>query len=155
MLVIVDVQSVSDIITNSSSEVFIINSNNNSLIELIEGLGCNTDYYITMLTTDDDVKNFLIDICVNRPYYLDYIDGYISHNILKNIFVDSWDFNTETCIENGISVEKLIETFFPFYKELTGKMILKFDDECYYPEWVNTIINFSHNNNIIVFEDRV
>ena len=36
-----DIQSVSDIITNSSSEVFVINSNNDALKELIEKLNIN------------------------------------------------------------------------------------------------------------------
>ena len=149
------IQSLSDIITNSSSEVFVMNSNNDALKELIEKIGNKSDYYLYQLTTEDDVKNFLIDLCVNESYFFEYIDGFIDNNILKNIFYDSWNVDTKMFIDNGISIENIVNLFFPLYKELVGKVILQFNDDCSYPDWINDLLKFAYNNNLIEFEDRV
>lgn len=154
-LKILNIQSISDIITNSSSEVFVMNSNNDALKELIEKIGNESDYYLYQLTTEDDVKNFLIDLCVNRTYFFEYIDGFIDNNILKNIFYDSWNDYTKIFIDNGISIESIVNLFFPLYKNLVGKVILKFDDDCSFPDWIKDLLNFAYNNKLIEFEDRV
>ena len=150
---VLDIQSVSDIITNSSSEVFVINSNNDALKELIKKLNINDSYYLTFFETEDDVKKFLLDECRNYNC-LSEIDGFIDCNVLRHIFVDS-SLLIKDIEKKGISLEKVIDLFFPFYQHLVGRIILSFEDNGFYPSWIDDIVHLSRNNNLIEFFDRV
>jgi hypothetical protein len=150
---ILDIQSVSDIITNSSSEVFVINSNNDALKELIQKLNINDSYYLTFFETEDDVKKFLLDECHNYDC-LSELDGFIDCNVLRHIFYDS-SLSIKDIENKGISLEKVIDLFFPFYQHLVGRIILSFEDDCGYPSWIDDIVHLSRNNNLIEFFDRV
>jgi hypothetical protein len=150
---ILDIQSVSDIITNSSSEVFVINSNNDALKELIQKLNINDSYYITFFETEDDVKKFLLEECHNYDC-LSELDGFIDCNVLRHIFYDS-NLSIKDIENKGISLEKVIDLFFPFYQHLVGRIILSFEDDCGYPSWIDDIVYLSRNNNLIEFTDRI
>jgi hypothetical protein len=148
-----DIQSISDIITNSSSEVFVINSNNDALKELIKKLNINDSYYLRFFETEDDVKKFLLDECYNYNC-LSELDGFIDCNVLRHILYDS-NLSIKDIEKKGISLEKVIDLFFPFYQHLVGRIILSFEDSYDWPSWIDDIVNFSRNNNLIEFSDRV
>lgn len=150
---ILDIQSVSDIITNSSSEVFVINSNNDALKELIQKLNINDSCYLTFFETEDDVKKFLLDECHNYDC-LSELEGFINCNVLRHIFYGS-DLSIKDIENKGISLEKVIDLFFPFYQHLVGRIILSFEDDWGYPSWIDDIVHLSRNNNLIEFFDRV
>lgn len=150
---ILEIQSVSDIITNSSSEVFVINSNNDALKELINSLNENDSYYFTYFETENDVKQFLLKNC-NDYDCLSEIDGFIECNVLHNIFYHS-GLSIKDLEKKGISLEKVVDLFFPFYKDLIGKIVLSFEDDCRYASWIDDMISLARNNNLIEFFDRV
>ena len=137
-----DIQSVSDIITNSSSEVFVINSNNDALKEkLIQKLNINDSYYITFLKPKMMLKNFLLEECHNYDC-LSELDGFIDCNVLRHIFYDS-SLSIKDIENKGISLEKVIDLFFPILSTFSWPgILLSFEDDCGYPSWIDDIVSF-------------
>lgn len=151
MPVIVNIQSISDIITNSSSEVFVINYENDAIKELIEAIGeRDKSYYLDIFKTEDDVKKFLVN---NIHHYdvLNDLNGFIDNNVLITIL----DYYPSILLEEGVNIEKIVEAYLPYYSYLVGKVVLKFEDDCTYPSWIDDLITFSKKNNLIEFKGRV
>lgn len=150
---ILNIQSVSDIITNSSSEVFVINAENSAVKEFINTIGeRDKSYYLDILETEDDVKKFLINNIFHYDVLSD-IDGFIKKNVLKTIA--DYHYPLSNLEEKGVSIEKMVEIFLPLYSCLVGKVVLNFEDDCGYPSWIDDIVHLARNNNLIEFFDRV
>jgi hypothetical protein len=150
---ILNIQSVSDIITNSSSEVFVINAENSAVKEFINTIGeRDKSYYLDIFETEDDVKKFLVNNIFHYDVLSD-IDGFIEKNVLKTIA--DYHYPLSNLEEKGVSIEKMVEIFLPLYSCLVGKVVLNFEDDCGYPSWIDDIISFSRKNNLIEFSDRV
>lgn len=144
---ILDIQSVSDIITNSSSEVFIINTNNDSLLELINPLDNDESgaYSYRYLKTEEDVKIFLQEL-INDDTISDLTE-YLTNNPLALLF---YDYTIKDFEKMGVNVNKLLDSFMPVYNKLVGKVILEiFDNDWNLPAFVQSIIRISNQNNLI------
>lgn len=150
---IISVQSVSDIITNSSSEVFVINSNNQVIQEMINALTEKEKDDVILLKTEDDVKRFLIEACTGK-YDLDDLQGFIGNNVLYNIIYHS-GCSVKELEKNGITFEKVVDLFLPLYKDLVGKIILIYEDNWGRPTFLDTLISTARTNNLIEFTDRI
>lgn len=150
---IISVQSVSDIITNSSSEVFVINSNNQVIQEMINALTEKEKSDIIWLKTKDDVKDFLYKGCTGE-YNLDDLNGFIDNNILYDIIYRG-SCSVRDLEKHDIKFEDIVELFFPFYKDLVGKIILIYADNWGRPTLIDTLISTARTNNLIEFFDRI
>ena len=152
-LAIIPIQSFSDIITNSSSEVFVINSNNQVIQEMINALTEKEKSDIIWLKTKDDVKNFLCKECTGE-YDLDDLNGFIGNNILYDI-IYCGSCSVRDLKKHDIKFEDIVELFFPFYKDLVGKIILIYEDNWRRPTLIDTLISTARTNNLIEFSDRI
>lgn len=112
----VDIQSVNDIITNSSSEVFLTDSK--SKIELLDKAGIE---YIKF-DTEEDIKNYVLS---EDNYYLAELDEIVERNPLGDYFLikDLLKYHTE---------DEIWEFYKPFYLVLLGKAYVNVDRDYYY-----------------------
>lgn len=112
----VDIQSVNDIITNSSSEVFLTDSK--SKIELLDKAGIE---YIKF-DTEEDIKNYVLS---EDNYYLAELDEIVERNPLGDYFFikDLLKYHTEN---------EIWEFYKPFYLVLLGKAYVNVDRDYYY-----------------------
>lgn len=112
----VDIQSVNDIITNSSSEVFLTDSK--SKIELLDKAGIE---YIKF-DTEEDIKNYVLS---EDNYYLAELDEIVERNPLGDYFFikDLLKYHTE---------DEIWEFYKPFYLVLLGKAYVNVDRDYYY-----------------------
>ena len=152
-LTIIPIQSFSDIITNSSSEVFVINSDNQVIQEMINALSDIEKNDIFWLKTENEVKQFLIKGCTGE-YDLDELNGFIGNNILYDIIYHS-SCSERDLKKHGITFEHLIDLFFPFYKDLVGKIIISYADNWGIPTSLDILISTARTNNLIEFTDRI
>lgn len=150
---IIPIQSFSDIITNSSSEVFIINSDNQVIEKMINDLTDKEKDDVIFLKTEDDVKRFLIEACTGK-YDLDDLQGFIGNNVLYDIIYHS-GYSVTELEEYGITFEKVVDLFLPLYKGLVGKIILIYEDNWGRPTFLDTLISTARTNNLIEFTDRI
>ena len=58
--ILFDIQSQSDIITNSSTEVFILNNENGAIEELMNELLPSCKHWVDVFKTEEDVKEYLL-----------------------------------------------------------------------------------------------
>lgn len=154
--VIIDIQSMSDIITNSSTEVFVLNADNSGLEELIQALAPNFKSWFEIFKTEDDVKKYLLErLNEYESYELRDFDEYLDWNPLYNI-VDSYAFGDwmPNMTKYGMTKEKLVDFFFEPYKALVGKAILSFDDDCRVPDEIWDFTNAAKKNNIVLSFNR-
>lgn len=112
----VNIQSVNDIITNSSSEVFLTDSK--SKIELLDKAGIE---YIKF-DTEGDIKNYVLS---EDNYYLAELDEIVERNPLGDYFLikDLLKYHTE---------DEIWEFYKPFYLVLLGKAYVNVDRDYYY-----------------------
>lgn len=149
---IVNIQSVSDIITNSSTEVFMLNANTDAFKELMEQfMGAHSDY-VEVFATEDDVKKYLIEHFWDSYNVLDIFDEFIDVNPIK-ILADKLYFDKEKFIE-CINIEEVVNALFPAYQDLVGKAILSFDDDCYYPDVIDMFVSGARKSKIIEMNSR-
>lgn len=109
-----NIQSISDIITNSSSEVFI--TDNKSTIELLDRAGIE---YIKF-DTEEDIKNYILS---------DY-NSYLFNDILDyNPYSEEWEIEE---LLKYHTKEEIWEFYKPCYQELLGKVFVNVDRDYYY-----------------------
>ena len=149
---IVNIQSVSDIITNSSTEVFVMNSNTDAFKELMEQFMNPVGEYMEVFSTESDVKQYLIKHFWDCYDTLDMFDGFIDVNPIK-VLASELYFDKEKFVKN-INIEALVNALFPAYQDLVGKAILTFEDDCYYPDAINMFLKGANDANIIEYSDR-
>lgn len=149
---IVNIQSVSDIITNSSTEVFVMNSNTDAFKELMGQFMNSVGEYMEVFSTENDVKQYLIEHFWDCYDTLDIFDGFIDVNPIK-VLASELYFDKEKFVKN-INIETLVNALFPAYQDLVGKAILTFADDCYYPDAINMFLKGANDANIIEYSDR-
>lgn len=149
---IVNIQSVSDIITNSSTEVFVMNSNTDAFKELMGQFMNPVGEYMEVFTTESDVKQYLIEHFWDYYDTLDMFDGFIDVNPIK-VLASELYYDKEKFIKN-INIETLVNALFPAYQDLVGKAILTFEDNCYYPDEIDMFLKGANDANIIEYSNR-
>lgn len=148
--IIIPIQSISDIITNSSSEVFVINANNDSIIELINALNDTDKSFCRYLKTTEDVKEFLIELIECNT--LSDLSEYLSTNLLYTLF---YDYSIKDLKKLGIDINKVLDTFMPAYEKLLGKLIIEVDDYWETSDFIQDIIGMSKQLKLIEYRQRV
>lgn len=138
--ILINIQSQSDIITNSSTEVFILNNENSAVEELIKELLPRCADWVRLFQTEDDVKKYLLENFDSYSTELEDLGEFLDFNPLSPL-TDSWNFAPDKMEQYGFTKEKLIDFFFEPYRELIGKAILSFADDCGVPD---EIWNFTH-----------
>lgn len=149
---IINIQSISDIITNSSSEVFVMNANNDAFKEIMNELSSKINAYVRIFETENDVKEFLTDNLLEYDEFED-LNEYLGFNPLGVIHNELYYYKNEL-VDCGIVIEDIVSVFLPAYKRLIGKAVLTFEDDCYYPEDINTLISFADKNDLIEHNSR-
>jgi len=147
--ILINIQSVSDIITNSSTEVFILNNENDAVEELIKELLPGRADWVRIFQTEEDVKKYLFDNYGSYSEELNDLSEILDFNPLVALN-DAWNFDPEKMTQYGFTKEKVIDFFFEPYKELIGKAILSFADDCYVPEDIWTFTNAAKKNNLVL-----
>lgn len=126
---LVKIQSISDVITNSSSEVYLM-ATTEKFKEAFKGF---EKYFRAIFLTEEDIKKYLLEKDIwEIESDLDYVD-IIDHNPLA-------DFNLMDSLENiGKTKEEIVEFFFPVYKPLLGYAIRTQEDTYRWDPLVNYI----------------
>lgn len=112
---LIEIQSVSDIITNSSSEVFLTDSK--PTIEFLDKAGI----YYRKFDTEEDIKNYIF----SESYYLYRLDDVLDYNPLSD------DWAIEALLKRRTK-EEIWEFYKPWYMELLGKVFVNVDRDYYY-----------------------
>lgn len=129
-LVKVKIQSVSDVITNSSSEVFLTKITENFKKAFTED---DHKYFDAIILNEDDLKKW---ICEKSYWELEELDELVDYNPLFNIYND-----LEKC---GKTIEEAFEFFKSCYTPLIGYAILVREDCC---RWDKLINYYKENGN--------
>lgn len=126
---LVKIQSISDVITNSSSEVYLM-ATTEKFKEAFKGF---EKYFRAIFLTEEDIKKYLIEKDIwEIESDLDYVD-IIDHNPLA-------DFNLMDSLKGiGKTKEEIVEFFFPVYKPLLGYAIWTQEDTYRWDPLVNYI----------------
>lgn len=113
---LVKIQSISDIITNSSSEVFCIKTTEN-FQKAFKGF---ENLFDAIFLTEEDIRKYLIE---SERWKIECdLDEVVDYNPLG-----SWDL--WNCIDStGRTKEETVDFFLPAYKDLLGYAILRKDD---------------------------
>lgn len=149
---IVNIQSVSDIITNSSTEVFVMNSNTDSFKELMGQFMKPVGQYMEVFPTENDVKQYLIEHFWDCYDSLEIFDDFIAVNPIKLLASELY-FDKEKFVKT-INIETLVNALFPAYQDLVGKAILTFETDCYYPDAIDMFIKGAKDAKIIEYSGR-
>ena len=126
---LVKIQSISDVITNSSSEVYLIAATE-KFKEAFKGF---ENYFDAIFLTEEDIKKYLIEKNIwEIESDLDNVD-IIDHNPLA-------DYNLMDTLESiGKTKEEIVEFFFPIYKPLLGYAIWTQEDTYRWDPLINYI----------------
>ena len=87
--ILFDIQSQSDIITNSSTEVFILNNENGAIEELMNELLPSCKHWVDVFKTEEDVKEYLLENF--NDYYCEELGLYATDLDLAKEFVQERD----------------------------------------------------------------
>ena len=128
---LVKILSISDVITNSSSEVYLM-ATTEKFKEAFKGF---ENYFNAIFLTEEDIKKYLIEKDIwEIESDLDNID-IIDHNPLA-------DFNLMDTLKSiGKTKEEIVEFFFPIYKPLLGYAIWTQEDTYRWDPLINYIDN--------------
>lgn len=126
---LVKIQSISDVITNSSSEVYLIAATE-KFKEAFKGF---ENCFNVIFLTEEDIKKYLIEKNIwEIESDLDNVD-IIDHNPLA-------DYNLMDTLESiGKTKEEIVEFFFPIYKPLLGYAIWTQEDTYRWDPLINYI----------------
>lgn len=126
---LVKIQSISDVITNSSSEVYLM-AVTDKFRESFKGF---ESYFRAMFLTEEDIKKYLLEKSIwEIEEELDNVD-IINHNPLANYEL------MDTLEDIGKTKEEIIEFFFPIYKPLLGYAIWTQEDTYRWDPLINYI----------------
>lgn len=136
------IQSFSDIITNSSTEVFMVKSSK-TLEEFNESL---TWQNFTIFNTEEDVKSYIL----KHSYNLYKLDNFLEKNPLAEL---DYVLDEEFLKTIGKTKDEIFEFFKkPYIDGLLGKAIYSFMDDCPYPKEVNDVVKFIHQQEDFKFD---
>lgn len=126
---LVKIQSISDVITNSSSEVYLM-AVTDKFRESFKGF---EGYFRAMFLTEEDIKKYLLEKSIwEIEEELDNVD-IINHNPLANYEL------IDTLEDIGKTKEEIVEFFFPIYKPLLGYAIWTQEDTYRWDPLINYI----------------
>lgn len=126
---LVKIQSISDVITNSSSEVYLM-ATTEKFKEAFKGF---EKYFRAIFLTEEDIKKYLIEKDI---WEIESDLGEVDI-IQSNPLGDYYLLNT---LENiGKTKEEIVEFFFPVYKPLLGYAIWTQEDTYRWDPLVNYI----------------
>lgn len=131
--ILFDIQSQSDIITNSSTEVFLLSNENGAVEELIKTFLPNCHNWVVVFHTEEDVKKYLLEHFNPYDEEISSLSECLEFNPLLAIN-DSWNFDPVQMEKYGFTPEKVVDFFFEPYKKLVGKAMLSFADDCGVPD---------------------
>ena len=133
---LVKIQSISDVITNSSSEVYLM-ATTEKFKEAFKGF---ENCFSAIFLTEEDIKKYLIEKDIwEIESDLDYVD-IIDHNPLA-------DYCLMDTLENiGKTKEEIVEFFFPIYKPLLGYAIWIQEDTYRWNPLINYINDKTREN---------
>lgn len=123
---ILKIQSISDIITNSSSEVFVLNGENDRFKDLFSALTGYHQTWFDFIANEEDLKKFLVK-CFD-----DYQTEMLSDALDSINPLETLRYDIEYYEEKGFTKEKLVDFFLPFYKNLIGTVFFEADDSTIY-----------------------
>lgn len=136
---LIPIQSVSDIITNSSTEVFVADITD-VLLENIKEFSDKRD--VILFKTYDDIFNYL----ESQSFYADDLEEYLrkyweNQNFCfdyGSVFLDQYtiDFFVEKV---GKTIEQVWDFYKDVYKPLLGKAFYTYSDDCYTPDDIDII----------------
>lgn len=159
MLVLDNINSVSDVITNSSSELFVINDKNTTLDHLkniinpildgyYEPFVFNLDTFRKWVESSEEDNSTDIDACFQTIYDwfidLEYLDGliyYIRDAIYKLRLEDYIKLENSLLRELYAELIKKYDTNYPSYKEIEAFL------QTYDEDKINKIIDYLLNTN--------
>lgn len=113
-LVKIKIQSVSDVITNSSSEVFLTKVTDNFKKVFTEE---DHKYFDVIILNEEDLKKW---ICEKDHWELESLDELVDHNPLYHIY--------DTLEDCGKTIEEAFEFFKDCYTPLIGYAIFTCED---------------------------
>ena len=136
---LIPIQSVSDVITNSSTEIFIADISNT----LMENVKDFSDYgSIVFFKTYDDIYNYLDE----HNFYVDDLEEILEKYWeskgfcfdFNSLFLDQYslDFFVNKI---GKSQEEVWNFYKDIYKPLLGKAFYSYEDDCWHPDDVYLI----------------
>lgn len=117
---LVKIQSISDIITNSSSEVFCIKVTDN-FRNAFKGF---EKYFTAIFLTEQDIKDYLIKAEAWN------IESDIEESpLMEGFYSPLSDYNVlDVCNQIGKTKEEIVDFFYPAYKHLLGYAIYSCED---------------------------
>ena len=62
---------------------------------------------------------------------------------------DAWSFDPVLMKKYGFTAEKIVDFFFEPYKELVGKAMLSFADDCGVPDEIWNFTDIARKNNLV------
>lgn len=148
--ILFDIQSQSDIITNSSTEVFILNNENGAIEELMNELLPYCKHWVDVFNTEEDIKEYLLKNF--NDYYceeLHDLSEVVDFNPLASLS-DSWNFDPVKMEKYGFTKEKLVDFFFEPYRELIGKAMISFADDCGVPDEIWNFTDAARKNKLVL-----
>lgn len=113
---LVKIQSLSDLITNSSSEVYLCKVTEN-FKNTFKGL---EKAFSAIFFTEEDIKKYLLE---KERWELEDLDEVLKYNPLSNY--ELWDWCEEAAERTK---EEIIDFFFPAYKCLLGYALFSRED---------------------------
>lgn len=146
--ILFEIQSQSDIITNSSTEVFLLSNENGAVEELITAFLPNYHHWVTVFRTEEDVKKFLVEHFNSYDEEINSLSECLEFNPLLTIN-DAWNFDPVLMEKYGFTPEKVVDFFFEPYRELVGKAMLSFEDDCGVPEEIWTFVHMVRQKKIV------
>lgn len=147
------IQSCSDIITNSSSEVFVMKAND-TFDAMYNELSERERSDFDLIRTEEDLKQFLTSQLDNW-YDMEDWDELVEFNPLK-ILASDFSYFRDEFAKIGVTSEKLVELCLPAYRGLIGKAILVGEDNyVWHSETVKNFIHEASKNDLIEKNYRV
>lgn len=152
-VILVPIQSSSDIITNSSSEVFIIN-NDKSIEELVNKIKTdnkNIVHDIFYFENEEVLKNFLIENFFNY-IIMESLSEALDWNPIMDLTYNTMHGKNDY-ISNMLNINDIVNSLLPVYKSLLGKLMIIIDNHYEMTSDIEDIISNAKKNNLIEYFD--
>lgn len=154
--ILLTIQSTSDIITNSSSEVFIINSENNTIKELISKVKNSNSalmHDIFYFENEEILKQFLIENFFNFDI-MTTLSEVVDWNPIPSLTFDAMR-GKEDYIKYDLNINEIVHSLLPVYRTLIGKIMVIIDNHYEMTNEVEALISNANNNNLIEYFDCI
>ena len=154
--ILLTIQSTSDIITNSSSEVFIINSENNTIKELISKIKNSNSalmHDIFYFENEDTLISFLNENFFNYDIVTSLSEA-LDWNPIMELTYGTMR-GKEDYIKYDLNVNEIVHSLLPVYRTLIGKIMVIIDNHYEMTSDIEDIISNAKKNNLIEYFDCI